>query len=260
MDTDALVTVVRRAPALSALAEGPMDRQDLQERLDVSRPTVHRLTRALDEEGLARRVDGEFVLTPLGEEVADRVASFERDLDAARRLSDLLGVVREAPVEFDVRHFADATVTRAGPGKPYAPVSRFMELVGKTASLRGMDPASINPLHVDDVHRAIVNGMETDAIFQPDVVAELLANNPERARDAFESGNLTLSTMEDVPFGLTLCDDRVGVGVYEQELGMLEVYVDTDDRAAYEWAEDVFETYRAAADPIDWPEDAPDAV
>lgn len=259
MDTDALVTVVRRAPALSALTEGPMDRQDLQERLDVSRPTVHRLTRALDEAGLVERVDGEFVLTPLGEVVADRVASFERDVESARRLAALLGPVREAPVEFDVRVFADATVTRAGPGDPYAPVSRFMELVGGTASLRGMDPAAVNPLHLDDLHRAIVDGMETDAIFQPDVVEELMANNPERARDAFESGNLTLRTLDDVPFGLTLCDDRVGVGVYEQELGMLEVYVDTDDPAAYDWGEDVFEAYRAAADPVDWPDDAPDA-
>lgn len=258
MDTDALVTVVRRAPALAALADGPMDRGDLQEHLDVSRPTVHRLTRALDDEGLLERVDGEYVLTPLGEVVADRVAAFERDVTAARRIGGLLGVVREAPVEFDVRPFADATVTHAEPGNPYAPVSRFIDLVVETETLRGMDPASINPLHVDDLHRAIVAGMETDAIFQPDVVTELLENNPDRAQAAFESGNLTLRTLDDIPFGLTLCDDRVGVGVYEQEMGMLELYVDTDAPGAREWAEAVFEEYRAAAEPLDWPADAPD--
>lgn len=256
MGAEDLISLVRRGPALRALSREPMDRRDLQERLDVSRPTIHRLTRALEEGALIERIDGEVALTALGETVAEALESFEREVSAARRLAPVLEAARDLDVDFEVDHFADATVTRAEPGNPYAPVTRFMALVGETGTLRGLDPASINPLHVDEIHRRIVAGMETDAIYHPAVAADVLETNPERARTAFESGNLTLRTHEDLPFGLTLCDDRIGIGVYDDQNGMLELYVDTDAPGARAWAEEVYASFLASADRLDPPADA----
>ena len=247
MDTDALVALVRRAPALAALREGPLDRRDLEERLGVSRPTVHRLTRTLDERGLVERAGGEFALTGLGEVIAETVGEFERDVEAARRIAPVFEAVSDHDPAIDPGAFAGATVTTAAPGNPYRCVERFMELVSETDTLRGVDPTAINPLHLDDIHARIVDGMETDAVFHPEVVAELLTSNPERAHTAFESGNLTLRVHDDLPFGLTLCDDRIGVGVYDDETGMLRTYVDTDAPDAREWAKAVYADYRAEA-------------
>jgi hypothetical protein len=61
-----------------------------------------------------------------------------------------------------------------------------------------------------------------------------------------------LRAHEDLRFGLTLCDDRVGLGVYDGETGMMELYLDTDSPAAYEWAEGVYATYLVEADVVDW--------
>lgn len=248
MDTKRLIELVRRGPVLAALREeGSMDRRELEQHLDVSKSTVHRFTRSLRDHNLIERSGGEFVLTPLGEVSAAEVAAFEASIETAWALAPVLEAASAHGVDVDIGAFSDATVTTAAPGHPYRPVNRFMSLVEGTDTLRGLDPASINPLHFDAIYERIVDGMETDAVFPPSVVEELLASNPDRARAAFESGNLTLWVHDDLPFGLTLCDDRVGVGVYDAETGLLRLYADTDGSAAREWADEVYADYRADA-------------
>lgn len=248
MDTDRLIELVRRAPVLETLREqGAMDRRELEQCLDVSKSTVHRFTRALRENGLIERSGGEFVLTPLGEVSAEEVAAFGASIEAVWELAPVLQVARAHGVDIDITVFTDATVTTAGPGNPYRPVNRFMSLVAETDTLRGLDLASINPLHLDDIYERIVNGMETDIVFPSAVVENLLTSNPERAERAFASGNLTLRVQDDLPFGLTLCDDRIGVGIYDDDTGLLRTYADTDAPAVHEWAEAVYTKYRDRA-------------
>jgi predicted transcriptional regulator len=230
---------------------GAVEPAELRERLGVSRPTVHRITRDLEERGLVERADGELALTARGETVADALAAFEETVETARRLGPVCDVLRNHGPEVDLEAFAGARVTTAGPGNPYRGVERFMTLVRETDSLRGLDPTAINPLHLDEIHGRILDGMATDAIFSPAVVEELLTSNPERARTAFESGNLVLRTHEDLPFGITLCDDRIGIGVYDDDTGVLGTYVDTDASAAREWTEAVYERYRDEATRLD---------
>jgi len=250
MMSDELVELARRASALAALREGPLDRRDLQERLDVSRPTVHRISRSFEDRGIVERTDAGLSLTPLGGVIAETVEEFQRTVETAHRVEPLFEVLADPDPSFVREAFSDATVTTAEPGDPYAGVRRFMSLVSDSDTLRGIDPAAINPLHVDDLHERIVDGMETEAVFLPDVVESLLGSNPERAREAFESGHLTLRVHPELPFGLILCDARIGVGVYDDDTGLLRAYVDTDAPAARRWAEDVYEEYRAASTPV----------
>jgi predicted transcriptional regulator len=252
MGNDVLLEVVRRRAVLTTLQENAMAPSDLADRLDISRSTVHRVARQMEAENLVERSDGHLGLTPLGDVVADELRAFEETFAAAQRLEPALAAFHDTRFTFPVDAFADATITEATPQDPYRPVNRFMSLIEGTETVRGIDPASINPLHLDDLHQAVVDGMETDAVFRPSVVEELFRNNPERVRTAYESGNLTLRTHEDLRFGLTLCDDRVGLGVYDGETGMMELYLDTDSPAAYEWAEGVYATYLVEADVVDW--------
>lgn len=248
MDTDRFIELVRRAPVLEALREeGAMDRRELEQHLDVSKSTVHRFTRSLRENGLIERSGGAFVLTPVGEVSAEEVAAFKASIETTWELAPVLRVARAHGVDIDVAVFTDTTVTTAEPGNPYRPVNRFMSLVTETDTLHGLDPASINPLHIDDIYERIINGMETDVVFPSSVIENLLTSNPERAEQAFESGNLTLRVHDDLPFGLTLCDDRIGVGIYDDDTGLLRTYADTAAPAAHEWAETVYTKYRNTA-------------
>ncbi|WP_276254497.1 helix-turn-helix transcriptional regulator [Halomontanus rarus] len=251
MDTEGLIEIIRQKPVLDALREeGGLDRRALEQHLNVSRSTVHRFTRSLRDSDLIERTDSEFVLTPLGEVTAEEVVEFQSALEAASELAPILRVTAAHDVDVDIEAFTGATVTTTAPGDPYRPVNRFMSLVKSTETLRGLDPASINPLHVDELYDNINDGMKTEAVYPPVVLEGLLTSNPERARTVIESGNLTFWVHDDIPFGLTLCDDRIGVGVYDDETGLLRTYVDTDSPTAREWAEDVYATYRAEATPL----------
>lgn len=252
MGDDIILDVVRRRAVLRTLEDSTLAPRDLTDRLDISRSTVHRVARRLETADLVERADGQLELTPLGSVVVAELDSFEETLSAAEQLEPALAAFHNTMFSFPVDAFADATITGASQAEPYRAVNRFMSLVDGTTTLRGVDPASINPLHLDDLHQAVVDGLETDAVFRPSVVEELLRNNPERARTAFESGNLTMRTHDNLSFGLTLCDDRVGVGIYDDETGMLDTYLDTESPAAYEWAEGVYAEFLADADVVDW--------
>lgn len=241
---------VKRADALAALRDDPKDRATLMAALDVSRTTIHRIVRTLEAQELLEQDGHEFHLTALGRTVADEVSTYRRRLRTARRLQPLLETIDDEAVAFDVGPFEDATVTAMAPSNPYAPVARFMELLRDSETLRGFDTTTVAPVFVDEIRDQILGGLETDVVYLPGVARDVVESYPDGVAAAVESGRLTLSMHDDLPFGLAIFDDRVGLGGYDGETGMLRVFVDTDDPTAREWALDRYREYRATADPV----------
>ena len=248
LDTPALITLVRRAPALAALREQPLDRRDLEECLDVSKPTVHRLARTLGEMGLIERTNGIFALTGLGEAVADVVAEFTRSVETAYRLTPLLETIQDRYSDFDVAAFEDAIVTTAEPSNPYRPVQRYCSLIKETRTLRGFDTTMFSPQHVDTVHSRVCDGMEMEFVYPPAIAAHLSSIYPERMAEMIQSGRLDFRVHADIPYGLVLFDGRVGIGSYCQTTGALRAFIDTDVPDACEWAETIYDAYWTEAE------------
>jgi hypothetical protein len=251
LTTDELLDVIRHREVLEGLATEPLDRIDLEARLDVSRATSHRFTRWLDDHALATRVDNRFTLTGKGQAYADAVVRLERDLRAATVLAPLLESICKSHREFVVAPFADGTVTTATPEDPYAPMTRFAQLLGESDTLRGFNTTHMLPLELGAGSKNPFEGLETDLIYLPDVVDSFFETHPEQVRDAINAGHLTLRTRETLPYGLAIFDDRVGVAGYDEETGTMRVFVDSDSAIARGWAERVFEAYRDRSEPID---------
>jgi len=250
LGTDRLVDVARHAPVLEALLHRPMDRPEIEDALDVSRATSHRLTRWLDEGGLAEKRDGRFALSGYGQTVAEELLRFERNVVAAGRLAPLLACICPDHQDFVVEPFAAATVTTATPADPYRPVRRFATLARESETLRGFNTTHMVPLGVDEVHEGLFETTETEIIYQPQVSERLFETYPERASEAVERGHLRIRTREALPYGLAIFDDRVGIGGYDEETGAMRVFVDTDTALAREWAERVYEVYRNHSEPL----------
>jgi len=248
---DRLVDVVRHGPVLEALLEAPLDRGEIEERLDVSRATSHRFTRWLDEQGLAEKVDGRFRLTGRGEAVAEEVLRFEANLRTARRLAPLLNCVCENHQEFVLEPFVDATVTVAEPDDPYRPVERFVSLVAESDAFRGFNTTHMAPLVLGEFHQHVFEGTDTEIVYLPSIVETLFETYPDRATAAIDRGHLTLRTRDDLPYGLAVFDERVGIGGYDETTGLMQVFVDTDSPIAREWAERVYASVRADSKPIE---------
>ena len=251
LETDFLIDVIRHGPVLEALLKKPLDRGEIEERLNVSRATSHRFTQWLDEQGLVEKVEGRFQLTGRGEGVAEEILRFEANVGTIHRLSPLLDVICEDHREFVIEPFIDATVTVAEPDNPYRPVERFISLVSESETFRGFNTTHMAPLILGKFHQKVFDETDTEIIYLPHIVEKLFETYPEQATDAIEHGYLTLRTRGDLPYGLALFDDRVGIGGYAETTGLMEVFVDTDAPIAREWAERVYASVRADSDPVD---------
>ena len=249
--TDFLLDVVRHGPVLEALFGEPMDRREIEERLDVSRATSHRFTRWLDEHGLAVKREGRFHLTGKGLSFAEGVLRFERNVETSDRLAPLLDLICEDHMELVVEPFADATVTTAEATDPYAPVRRFLELLERSDTLRGFNTTHMVPLSSGPGSGEAFEGVDAEIIYLPEVVETLFDAAPERAREAVEAGHLTLRTRDALPYGLAIFDDRVGIGGYDEDTGAMAVFVDTDAAYAREWAERTYAAFRADSEPLE---------
>ncbi|WP_231188376.1 MarR family transcriptional regulator [Haladaptatus sp. DYF46] len=250
METDELIDIIRHREVLEALVTDSLDRNELEARLDISRATSHRFTRWLENHDLAERVDNEFTLTGTGQVYADAIIHLERDLRAATVLAPLLESICEAHREFVVAPFADGTVTTATPEDPYAPFTRFVQLLQESNTLRGFNTTHMFPPTLEKPSDQLFDDLEVELIYLPDVVDTLFGTHPDRLRDAIDAGHLTLRTREALPYGLAIFDDRVGIGGYDDQTGIMRVFVDSDSAIARGWAERVFETYRDHSEPI----------
>lgn len=250
VDTNRLGDIVRHRPVLEALRQEPLDRGEIEERLDVSRATSHRFTQWLDDQGFVEKVDGRFQLTGRGEAVADEVLRFEANVRTVHRMAPLLDRICEDHQEFVVEPFVDATVTVAKPDDPYRPVERFITLVEESDTFRGFNTTHMAPLVLGEFHQRVFDRTDTEIIYLPHIVEKLFETYPTQATEAVESGHLTLLTRDDLPYGLAIFDDSVGIGGYDGTTGQMEVFVDTESPIAREWAQRVYASVRADSEPI----------
>lgn len=241
------LTALKRADALELLTDGSRTRAELMSSMDVSRTTIHRTIRTLEGEGLIEQDGESFLLTPLGSTVAREVTTYRKRLRAATHLQPLLETLGDRACELRTEFFADAHVCEMEPTNPYKPVVRFLERLRESDSIVGFDTTSIAPIFVAEIREEILGGMEVDVVYLPSVIDDILETYPEEVKTTVASGNLRLSVHDDLPFGLAIFDEYVGIGGYDEETGMLRAFADTADPEAREWALEQYERYRAEA-------------
>lgn len=250
VDTDLLGDIVRHGPVLEALRAEPLDRREIEAQLNVSRATSHRFTQWLGEQGFVEKDEGRFQLTGRGEAVADEVLRFEANVHTVHRLAPLLDVICEDHQEFVIEPFVDAKITPAEPDNPYQPIERFMSLLGESETLRGFNTTHMAPLVLGEFHQQIFEKTDTEIVYLPVIIEKLLETYPKRAREAIDRGHLSLRTRDELPYGLAIFDERVGMGGYDETTGLMQVFVDTDAPIAYEWANRVYDSVRADSEPL----------
>lgn len=244
---DRLVELVRLAPALDAFDDGPLDRRELEEDLGVSKTTSYRFARTLDEMGLIVKSDGRYERTDAGDALAGSLASFVTTVRTTRSLAPVLEAAADTRPPIPIEALADATVTTLEDGDAFGQVDRFITLVEGTDSLRGMDLNAIAPLYIEEITSLVLDGMHLEMISTPSVVEDTADKYPYACAKLCINGNVEPWVHDDLPFGLAIFDDRVGIGVQDPDERRLRLFVDTDAPAVREWAAAVFESYRDAS-------------
>jgi len=244
-----------RVDVLEQLVGRPRRRAELREVTGASGPTIGRILGDFESRGWVTREGPVYALTGPGAFVAERFGGLLDQLATEQRLRD---VWRWLPGELDgfsLDLVADATVTAAEPGDPYAPANHCGRLFRRAESLRGFDAGLTAPHHFAELYQRIVDGMATEIILPPAVSRRIGATYPEEAERVLRSDSLTLWWNDDLPlYRLTIFDDHVGIGGYDADSGVMQVYVETDVPAARAWAESTFEAYRSSARLRSWQE------
>lgn len=261
-DDDLLEVAVRRKGALATLAEGPHHRRELQEELDVSKTTCHRIVRTFDEWGFTRRTEAGYELTLLGRIVADRVSRFETAVEEAYGMRPLLELFESADETVDLGIFVDADVDWTVAQDQSSTIDRGVELVQDADVLRVLDWTPVPDLYIERIHRILAeNGARAESVYPRSEVEDRLRRFPDLHDELLEEGaSARYWVYEDVPpWGLSIYDDSlVQLRAYDQQSGAYVLDATTDDPDAVDWAIDVFTEYRDRADPLTEVDDLPD--
>lgn len=250
VDPDLLLEPLKRVRAFQRLLEGPATRAELQEELDVSRATLHRVATFLREEDLAAESDDGLALTTVGREVATAAVRYADRVGTASQLAPLLNEIDldALPAPLDPKRLADAEVVRPKPGQPGRPAQRVVDAVEGADRVRGLAPVVL-PIYVEAFYREILDGTETELVLAPDVIDGLDETYTDRFREALETGRLDVHVVDELPFGLYITPRMVGVVGYDED-DVVQVVVESRSDAVREWAEEVYDAYRSAATPF----------
>lgn len=231
------------------LGRGGASRTEIQQALDVSRSTAHRVVRQFETLGVLRRENGQYELSPFGEVV---VAETERAIDGietADRLAPLLGKLDEASESTDLSIFGNATVTTPKSGDPHLPSRRFLSAIEEATSLREFTPTTPEPAYQNTLHERIRNGLDAAIVYPAQVVDNLRATDQSTIQLAVESGSFELRVGDLPQFRLVIADEHVFLGGYNDDASRLQLVADTDKRGAVSWAKRCFTDRWEAATP-----------
>lgn len=207
-------TTVRRYDLLCALAPDPVDRRALTDHMNVSRSTVDRGVRELEEYGLVERGDGGVRLTLSGTLVRREFERTTERLEAVIRAHDLLDAL-PSDAEVDPSVLAGADLVRPSPSSPYDPVSYQNELVRGARRVRVCATAVLPP-QVDFYRREVTEGSLTLVVVVTDTVLDrLVEDHSDALAGSLATGRLELyRTDEDLPYGVAVVETAEGEQMY----------------------------------------------
>lgn len=254
-DIEFVASSKHRVGVLEALAERGCDRDELRSWTGASSPTMGRVLGDYEDRRWIERIGPTYELTPLGEFVAERFADLRDAMETERKLRDVwLWLPREMD-GFSVELFADAVIAYPGPGYPYEPVERVIELVEESDSMCGLGTTVFKSIANEAVCLAVLDGMAFEYVYPPDVLAATVAWAPEMVERAASRDHCTVLVHDDLPdrtrCGIGIFDHRVGICCHDADSRALLAWIDTDAPEAREWAFSIFERYRQEARPAD---------
>ena len=252
-DVEFLVRSQARVGILTELADGPRSKRELRERIGVDRTTIQRNLDALDKRGWIHREGEGYALDPCAELVVEEFGTFVESVDLADRLQPALQLVDPALLDVDVRCFADATITTAKPGDPWAMVNAHVRRLAELTDAVLMIPLTgLNAKRT--LHdRVVDHGARVELIVSPSVL-ETFRTDPDYIgyyEALKENERMTYRIYEDeMPFYLGLIDDElVQLGVDED--GEPRALVESRNEEVRAWAERRLDAFRAEAEPVD---------
>lgn len=247
-----LTAVSRRSGVIDCFLDDVTDKREIEDRLGISRTTVNRAFRQLENVDAIVAEGGKYRLTFLGklahQQYEDLEGSYETLVEAK---SLLLYLPSDAHLDASVLDGVD--VLESSDIAPHEPIRRLEAVVRNGETVKGCFPVAL-PWFVDFFHEQVVeDGLVAEFIFPDRLVEYLLTAYNDEVSGIIGSGNGTIYRLSEdqvLPFGLVIVDDGlVWIGVYGEGNALRGAFVNTSE-AAVAWCLDVFADSREAAEEV----------
>lgn len=238
---------VRTLTAISA--DGPLDRDALEARLDASHRTVIRIVNAMTDRGYLRETPNGFALTTFGALVTDCLAEFVADTGTVLEYRPLLEHAPPSLREMPLDALDGAELVVAAESDPFAVLDRMLSLRAEATEMREIAPG-VERKSIDQLARRVRDDADFDAeIVIPAGASEAAESRPEY-RDqhlrTLESGRVDIYVSpEPIRFAASVVGDTAAVAVMRNE--QPHAIAVSDDPEMRAWVRDLFEEYRAEA-------------
>ncbi|WP_411966691.1 helix-turn-helix transcriptional regulator [Haloferax sp. YSSS75] len=256
-DVAFLVGSQSRVSILRALADGPHRPTELARCCGCARETAQRTLAGFRDRGWVQKSDGLYRLTPVGELIFEQYDQLVDTVECTDRMSEFLtnagGLYNDVPTDV----LQELNVTTAANNDPHAPINRYLTILGDEPvdRFRGVSPI-VSRVFNEAAEQVIGPQTEMELVIDRDV----LERSMSEYSDAFELGReldqFSLYVVDDeLEYGLTLVDGH-GVVMSHDEYGNVLALVDGDTPEVVAWVEELYESRRADASPVDYDEPA----
>lgn len=243
-----------RSELLTVLDTSAHEKRELVEQLSISRSTVDRALRDLEAAALVQQTNGRYRTTFYGRASQAVYESFLESLEQVLRAKPLLAVL-PPDIELDFTLLWNAEIRIAEEPALHAPATYLQLLLEEATQFKALSYAHTSSAAQDVIRSQVLhNGTTAEVVFRRKMYRYLVETYPEFMQSLQESGQFTGFLADGIPFGLFLIEIQDTVHaclvVYGPEQTLKGVLVN-DDPAAVEWAEQVYDQYRANATPLD---------
>lgn len=235
IDPPLLEKIARRATLIRNILDGHTQKRDLVQVSDVSRATLDRAIRCLNEKGIVSYQNGKCAVTLYGELA---LREYERLEDRYRSLNDAKSLLHsldpESPLE--TRVLRDADVLFSDQPDPHAPIVCLERLLKDCDSIICLSPV-VPPRFIGLFYPCVVEpSIETELMLRNEIVEYLRETYPSEMNEVLEAESSSMYKVEVHPtFGVVLLDNKtIWVGVYDDDGGLRGAIV-SESPAALEW-------------------------
>lgn len=243
-DIQFLARANTRIRAIQLLAEQPRDRDELIERLDISRATMSRLLRQLEDRDWVTQDGAQYTTTRFGAAMATDITQL---LDTATTIRQFQGIAQYLPFDelgIEFHHLRGARITEATSADPAAPARRVGQLLDSANRTRILKQA-IDPNASRPHYEAVIQGQQQTEVILTDEAIHTV-NETRETRQWFQemiANDVPVYRYDgNVPINLKIIDETVVISVTDDN-GLLPALIETTDEAIFSWATETFESY-----------------
>ena len=236
----------QRLQILDELDDTYADLRDLKTELDSPRTTLQRNLSVLEKQGWVEKTSAGYTATTTGSLLLVEVGAMNETSEMIHHLAPFLNIV-DNPSTIDTRKLNDPLITTLEPGQPHFLMKRLINIFRESNHVRGFLPFISHFLlehycRVDDG-----SGPKGEYVISSDAFAML---HQQYANDDVDRAAIEPPAHIDVriyngnlPYGLLFEDDIFVLAAYD-EIGRIQVLVESTSEETIEWGERQYETYR----------------